>query len=183
MELLHGGDFQTLEDEAGWLHVEELPGRSIAQHIENGTETEAMFRSAARELRRAHALECTRFEASWSHGDPHSGNFIYEPVTERARLMDFEVQHHASLSPAARHADDLLVFLQDTLGRLSRERWLELAEDFVRAYGRPEITAHLVERLTAPRGLARLWWAVRTTYLAPRELECRLAALRAVLVV
>jgi hypothetical protein len=95
--------------------------------------------------------------------------------------MDFEVRHDRALSPAERHADDLLVFLQDTLGRLTRERWITLSEIFVREYGRPEITRHLLERLIEPRGPARLWWAVRTTYLAPRELSARLAALRSVL--
>ena len=40
-------------------------------------------------------------------------------------------------------------------------------------------TVWLRERLLAPRGIARVWWAVRTTYLAPAELERRLAALRA----
>jgi hypothetical protein len=178
MALLHSPGFETRVDEAGWLHIQELPGHSVTQHIEAGTESESMFEAAAYELRRAHELPCPSFGARWSHGDPHSGNFIYDDATSRARLMDFEVQHHTGLPPAVRHADDLLVFLQDTLGRLPRERWLELAAVFVRAYGNAEITAHLVERLAAPRGLARIWWAVRTTYLATHELEIRLSALR-----
>jgi len=119
--------------------------------------------------------------APWSHGDPHSGNFIYDPATDTAKLMDFEVRHDSTLSAAERHADDLLVFLQDTLGRLTRERWIEFSEIFVREYGRPEITRYLIERLIEPRGPARLWWAVRTTYLAPGEIRTRLAALRSVL--
>jgi hypothetical protein len=182
MALLHGPAFETCVDAAGWLHLQELPGSSVTQHIAAGTESESIFEAAARELRRAHELPCPSFGAAWSHGDPHSGNFIYDPASDRARLMDFEVQHHTRLPAAIRHADDLLVFLQDTLGRLPRERWLELAEVFVRAYGNAEITAHLVERLAAPRGFSRIWWAVRTTYLAPRELETRLSALRSALV-
>jgi hypothetical protein len=96
-------------------------------------------------------------------------------------LMDFEVRHDRALSAAERHADDLLVFLQDTLGRLTRDRWVALSEVFVREYGRAEITRHLLDRLIEPRGPARLWWAVRTTYLAPREISARLTALRSIL--
>jgi hypothetical protein len=52
------------------------------------------------------------------------------------------------------------------------------AHAFLAGYDRPRIVARLRERLVAPRGAARIWWAVRTTYLAPAELARRLAALR-----
>ena len=180
LALLHGDETAVHNDGRGWW-VSEFPGESVAARLEGGEATSQMFAAAARELRRAHGLDCEDLRGAWSHGDPHSGNFIYDPATDRAWLMDFEVRHDAEMPPDARHADDLLVFLQDTLGRLPRAEWLEMAAAFVRAYGRPEITAHLIERLAEPRGVARLWWAVRTTYLAPRELNFRLAALRAAL--
>src|SRR4029434_11028843 len=94
----------------------------------------------------------------WSHGDPHTGNFVYDPEEKRARLMDFEVRHDERLDADRRHADDLLVFLQDTLRRLPGEEWLQWARAFLMAYDRPAITSHLLERLAAPRGAARLWW-------------------------
>jgi hypothetical protein len=180
LDLLHDGEVTALADARGWW-VSEMPGESVAAYLARGSLAPQVFAAAARELRRAHELPCTALGGAWSHGDPHSGNFIYNAAEDRARLIDFEVRHDATLSAEARHADDLLVFLQDTLGRLPREQWLQLAEVFVRAYDRPEITAHLVERLAEPRGVARLWWAVRTTYLAPGELNLRLAALRAAL--
>lgn len=181
LRLLHGERFRSSIGPRSEVIVESLPGISISQHLDAGTATPGMFAAAARELRRAHALPCPAFEGGWSHGDPHSGNLIFDAATDTARLIDFEVQHHRTLPAAARHTDDLLVFLQDTLGRLPRERWLALAPVFVQAYDCPAITAHLVERLTAPRGIARLWWAVRTTYLAPKELADRLRDLRAAL--
>jgi hypothetical protein len=180
LELLHGDEAAVHSDARGWW-VSEFPGESVASHLARGAATSEMFSAAARELRRAHGLDCVDLRGAWSHGDPHSGNFIYDGATDRACLMDFEVRHDGALPPDARHADDLLVFLQDTLGRLPRAEWLEMAGVFVRTYDRPEITARLIERLAEPRGLARLWWAVRTTYLAPRELSLRLAALRAAL--
>jgi hypothetical protein len=64
-------------------------------------------------------------------------------------------------------------------GRLPAAQWLPCAQAFLGAYERPEIVARLREKLVAPRGLARIWWAVRTTYLAPAELARRLAELRA----
>jgi hypothetical protein len=175
---LHGGRYRAWSEPAGVLCADEVPGTSLSSHLDRGSVTEEMFVAAAREFRRAHEVSCARFPAGWSHGDPHSGNVIFDEVSGEARLIDFEVQHYASMPATARHTDDLLVFLQDTLGRLSRARWIDLARLFVNAYGRPEITSHLVERLTAPRGIARLWWAVRTTYLAPQEIAGRLDALR-----
>ena len=181
MQALHGGGFAAWGEDDGVLFVEELPGLSLSAHLDAGTASTEMFAAAGREFQRAHAIAGPWFEAGWSHGDPHTGNVIFDPVSQTARLLDFEVRHDRHLPAVARHTDDLLVFLQDTLGRLPRERWLEWASVFVQSYGRPEITSHLVERLTAPRGVARLWWAVRTTYLAPQELAKRLAALREML--
>ncbi|MEQ1860671.1 MAG: hypothetical protein ABMA13_12115 [Chthoniobacteraceae bacterium] len=178
MRALHGAEFRAWSGANGTLWTDELPGRSISAHLDEGTATGQMFMAAARELRRAHAIECAQFGGGWSHGDPHSGNVIFDETARRARLLDFEVRHLGAIPADARHADDVLVFLQDTLGRLPRDRWLELATTFVAAYARPEITARLVERLMAPRGMATVWWAVRTTYLAPAEVAGRLEALR-----
>ena len=175
---LHGERFRAFADGPRSVAAEELPGVSLSHHLGQGTLTPPMLAAAAGELRRAHARTCADFAGPWSHGDPHTGNFIYEEAGNRARLIDFEVQHHPALTADERHADDLLVFLQDMVGRISRELWLPCAQAFLAAYGRPEVVARLRERLRAPRGIARIWWAVRTTYLAPAELERRLAALR-----
>jgi hypothetical protein len=177
---LHGEHFQAYRDGAGAVAAEEVPGKNLSQHLNAGTLTVRMFAAAARELRRAHQQECTSFrDGSWSHGDPHAGNFVYEEATDRARLIDFEVMHHATMSAEERQADDLMVFLQDIMGRIAPEQWLPGAHAFLNAYACPEITARLREKLVVPRGLGRVWWAVRTTYLAPSELQRRIRALRA----
>ena len=176
---LHGDRFRAFADGPRAVAAEEVPGVNLTQHLDAGTLTPPMLAAAAGELRRAHGRTCAEFAGPWSHGDPHVGNFIYDGAGQRARLIDFEVQHHPALSADERHADDLLVFLQDMVGRIARELWLPSAIAFLTAYERPEIVARLRERLLAPRGIARVWWAVRTTYLAPAELERRLAALRA----
>jgi Ser/Thr protein kinase RdoA (MazF antagonist) len=137
-----------------------------------------MLQAAARELRRAHMAESEYFRGPWSHGDPHSGNFVYEPEADRARLIDFEVMHHPNISADERHADDLLVLLQDMAGRIAAEQWLPNAQAFLRGYDRAEIVALLRAKLVVPRGLGRIWWAVRTTYLGSAELERRVRALR-----
>ena len=176
---LHGDCFRAFAEGPRTVAAEEVPGVNLSQHLDTGTLTPPMLAAAAGELRRAHARSCAEFAGPWSHGDPHVGNFIYEAAANRARLIDFEVQHHPALPADERHTDDLLVFLQDMVGRISRELWLPSALAFLAAYERPEIVARLRARLLAPRGIARVWWAVRTTYLAPAELERRLAALRA----
>ena len=140
-----------------------------------------MLAAAGRELRRAHEWRCDAFGGAWSHGDPHTGNFIFDAGEGRARLIDFEVMHHAMLSADERHADDLVVFLQDLMGRIDGGLWLPSARHFLEGYRRPEIIARLARRFVAPRGLARLWWLVRTTYLSRAELTRRIDELRAAL--
>ena len=178
---LHGDGFRAFADGPRAVAADEVPGVNLSEHLDAGTLTPAMLAAAAGELRRAHGRICATFAGPWSHGDPHAGNFVYEGTANRARLIDFEVQHHRSLTADERHTDDLLVFLQDMVGRISRELWLPSACAFLAAYERPEIVARLRGKLIAPRGIARVWWAVRTTYLASAELESRLAALRALL--
>ena len=176
---LHGDRFRAFADGPRAVAAEEVPGANLSQHLAAGTLTLAMLAAAARELRRAHGRTCATFGGAWSHGDPHLGNFVYDGAAHRARLIDFEVQHHPALAAEERHADDLLVLLQDMVGRIAPELWLPGAHAFLAGYERPETVARLRGKLVAPRGIARIWWAVRTTYLAPAELARRLAALRA----
>jgi len=175
---LHGERYRAFAVGDRSVAAEELPGVSLARFLDPGRMTPEMAAAAARELRRAHAAECPVFGSRWSHGDPHAGNFLYDEVEDRARLIDFEVAHDTALSPDERHADDLLVFLQDVVGRVSTDVWLRLAGAFLDAYDRPEISARLARSLILPRGIPRLWWAVRTTYLPGAELAARLELLR-----
>jgi hypothetical protein len=178
---LHGDLFHAFACGKRAVGADELPGESLARHLDDGTLSLEMLAAAGRELRRAHDVYCAEFAGAWSHGDPHSGNFIYEAASGWARLIDFEVMHHRSLPADERHADDLLVLLQDLVGRIPADRWLPGARAFLEAYGRPEIVRLLDQRLVVPRGLARLWWSVRTTYLPQKELAQRITALRAAL--
>ena len=175
---LHGAHFLAFADGAYAVAAEEVPGESLACHLNAGTLTPRMLEAAGGELRRAHAAECATFRGSWSHGDPHAGNFIYDAADDRARLIDFEVMHDPTICADERHADDLLILLQDMLGRIAAEQWLPNAHAFFAGYGRPEIVARLRKTLVMPHGLPRVWWAVRTTYLQSAELERRIRALR-----
>jgi predicted dehydrogenase len=175
---LHGEQFHAFADGARAVAAEELPGQTLSQHLENGTLTPQMLTAAAIEMRRAHAVHCSRFSGCWSHGDPHTGNFVYDATSGRARLIDFEVMHHPQMPAGERHVDDVLILLQDLAGRISTEQWLPCAQAFLAAYGSSEIAERLRHKLVVPHGLARVWWAVRTTYLAPVELMRRIVALR-----
>ncbi len=175
---LHGGRYLAFADGPRTVAAEHVPGVSLAQHLDRATLVPAMTAAAARELRRCHDSSCALLGGGWSHGDPHAGNFLYDASEDRARLIDFEVRHEAALTPEERHADDLLVFLQDVVGRVSAGAWLPLATAFLHAYDRPEVVARLAPRLALPRGIPRIWWAVRTTYLPGAELAHRLELLR-----
>jgi hypothetical protein len=176
-EHLHGEGFRAFADGPRAVGADELPGVSLTVPLDTGALTPAMSAAAAREMRRAHAWQCAALPAGWSHGDPHLANFIYDAAEDRARLIDFEVRHDPRLSAEERHADDLLVFLQDMVGRIRTDLWLPNARAFLVAYDRPGIVALLQQKLSVPRGLPGLWWKVRTTWLPRRELEERLAAL------
>ena len=180
-EQLHGEEFRAFPCGSHSVAADELPGLSLSHHLGAGTLTPEMLAAAGRELRRAHEWRCGEFGGAWSHGDPHTGNFVFDAGGGRARLIDFEVMHHATLSADERHADDLVVFLQDLIGRIDGALWLPSARSFLEGYERAEIIALLARRFVAPRGLARLWWSVRTTWLSRAELARRIAELRAVL--
>jgi hypothetical protein len=174
---LHGESFRAFAEGERTVCAEEVPGVNLTHFLDAGKLTPQMLAAAARELRRAHEWHCEELGGPWSHGDPHVGNFVYDAEQDRARIIDFEVRHD-SLPADERHADDLLVFLQDMAGRIEQEQWLPSAEIFLEAYARPEIVRRLDHLLVLPRGVARLWWAVRTTFLPAAELSQRITALR-----
>lgn len=179
--MLHDAEGFTAGAEAPQTFwAETLPGVNLTVPLDAGTITPAMTAAAGRELRRAHACYSPLAERSWSHGDPHLGNFLYDARTDRARLIDFEVRHLRSISPDLCHADDLAAFLQDLAGRVQRPLWLPCAHAFLDTYDRPEILALAAPLLRLPDApLPRLWWRIRTSFLPLRELAERLEALPA----
>jgi hypothetical protein len=176
-ELLHGDRFRAFREGANAVVVEELPGLNLTIPLDQGTLTREMAKAAGCELRRAHDLSCTAFDGPWSHGDPHLGNFVYELEADRARLIDFEVRHERSVSAEERHADDVLAFLQDMLGRVAADGWTACAHAFLDGYGEPNIAERALRGLSPPRGVRWLWWSVRTSWLAQSEVVRRVSAL------
>jgi hypothetical protein len=177
--LLNGDRFRAFADGTRTVRLERIPGVSMCDLLTEQKLTGAIIEAAARELARAHAIRIEQLRGPWSHADARLANFIYDENEGRARLIDFEVIHTGALSPDERHADDLLVFLQDLMGRLPDERWLPEALRFAGAYGRPEVIAALKKRLVVPnRGVPRLWWGIRTRHLPYAELTRRVGSLR-----
>ncbi len=179
--LLHGPEFAADMGERGTPIVSVLPGVDLSRHLVAGTLQPAQLASAGAELRRVHGLRSQHYGGGWSHGDSHSGNFLFEEGTGRARLVDFEMRHRRDVPEARRHADDLLILLQDVCGRCARDAWLPLSEAFLAGYGRGDVIALLENLLHVGRGISRLWWGVRTTWMRRRELELRMGELRSVL--
>jgi len=177
--LLHGPEFTAGVDESGTPFVSVLPGADLSRFLNAGTLRTEHLAAAGVELRRAHDFHSAHYCGRWSHGDPHTGNFVFDAATGRARLVDFEMRHHRDLPEARRHADDLLVMLQDVCGRCGAGEWLPLAHGFLAGYGRAEIVSLLEDALHVPHGFPRVWWAVRTSWMRRGELERRVAVLRA----
>ena len=102
-------------------------------------------------------------------------NVVFDPAAGRAHLIDFEIMHDKSLPAPRRHADDLSVFLLDLVALAPAHRWLELSLSFVQTYGDALVIEELRNMLRPPRGLAFIWWRVRTNFVNPRQLLRRLA--------
>ena len=136
--LLQEPRFRAFAEGSRTVCMDAIPGMHLCEHLKHGTLTTSALEAAGRELRRAHGLWCPQFEDWWSHGDPHLDNVIYDAATNRARLIDFEVVHDQSLPAVLRHADDLLVFLQDLVCRVSSEQWLPFALCLSTLIGEPK---------------------------------------------
>ncbi len=147
--LLQEPRFRAFAEGSRTVCMDAIPGMHLCEHLKHGTLTT---------------------------GD--LDNVVYDGATNRARLIDFEVLHDQSLPAVLRHADDLLVFLQDLVCRVSTEQWLPFALCFIKAYGRAEVIAELTRLLFVPAGLPGLWWKLRTENFERRELTRRVDALR-----
>ena len=176
-EMLNGDRYHAYKSGARCVIQEELPGESLWEHLNRGTLTRKMLRAAATEFRRAHQFWSDEFRGRWSHGDGTSQNVIYNPQSNRARLIDFEIIHEKSLPTAARQADDLLVFLLDMVGTVPGRQWLPFAMTFLETYGDVEVIGQLRKQLDLPGGLAWIWWGVRTNFTNPAQVKRRLASL------
>src|SRR5205823_5481502 len=156
--MLNGDRYRASASGKRTVIAEKLPGESLWEHLNRGTLTKRMLRAAAAEFRRAHEFWCDYFRGRWSHGDGTSQNVLYNPATNRARLIDFEIVHDKELTTAARQADDLLVFLLDMVGTVSTRHWIPYATAFLEAYGEVKVIAQLRKQLDLPGGLAWIWW-------------------------
>src|SRR5437870_13053810 len=177
-EMLNGDRYRAYASGTRCVIAEKLPGESLWEHLSRGTLTRRMLQAAAAEFRRAHQFWSDHFQGRWSHGDGTSQNVIYNPSSNRARLIDFEIVHEKSLATAARQADDLLVFLLDMVGTVPNRQWLPFSTTFLEAYGDREVIAKLRKQLDLPGGLAWIWWGVRTNFTNPAKVKQRLANLR-----
>ena len=174
-EALNGDDnFHATATAPNQVCFDKLAGKNLWDHALAGTLTLKMVRAAAREFQRTHQIWMPQLNDFWSHGDAGLSNLIYEQETERARLIDFEIAHDKTLSTAQRHADDLLVFLQDLVGTLPDEEWLLYATTFLKTYSNRAVIRELKEQLFVPQfGLRRLWWHHRTCFAKISKIRLR----------
>jgi hypothetical protein len=176
--LLNGDAFRAFTVGNHSVCVEKVPGRSLWDHMVEGTLTRQMMQAGAREFRRVHQLWSGEFDGPWSHGDATMQNVIYDSKTDRARLIDFEIVHEKSLAPAARHADDVVVCLLDLVAKGRIRKWLPLAVAFLETYGVRDVLTEINQQLVIPTGLARIWWNVRTSFANTAKVKRRIALLR-----
>jgi hypothetical protein len=152
--MLNGDRFRAKVRDSRTVTLDKLPGDNLWEPMNRGTLTPRMLKAAGIEYRRAHQFKSKELGSGWSHGHASMTNVIYGEKTDRARLIDFEIRHEKSLPAAARHADDLLVFLLDMVGRVPNRQWLPFAICFLRAYNDAAVIREMKKRLVVPSGLA-----------------------------
>ena len=177
-QMLNGDGFRANVTDNRTVTLDKLPGDNLWEHMNRGTLTPPMLKAAGNEYRWAHQFQSKELGCGWSHGDASMTNVVYDEKTKRARLIDFEIRHEKSLPARARHADDLLVFLLDLASRIPSRQWLRFAICFLRAYGDPVVLHELKRRLVVPKGLALIWWNVRTNFTPSAKVGRRFKALR-----
>ena len=180
-QMLNGDRFRASTSGAKAICVDKLPGESLWEHMNRATLTRQMLEAAAHEYCRAHQLWSDEFAGHWSHGDASMANVMYNDKTGRARLIDFELIHEKSLPAKSRQADDLLVFLLDLIGVVPTRQWLPFTLYFLNAYENTRVITALENQLALPRGMAWIWWGVRTSFANPAKVKRRLAKLRDVI--
>ncbi len=120
--LLYTDRPKVLADTGSSVRVPAMPGTSLRRLLEQGNSCLNAFVAAARELRRAHRMQCCFFSAGWSHGDLHLDNILYDGETDRAFLIDFDTRHKLGIDENRRHADDLKVLLLELVIQRSHPR-------------------------------------------------------------
>jgi tRNA A-37 threonylcarbamoyl transferase component Bud32 len=181
-KMLNGDRFRAWACGKKTVCADKLPGKSLWEHLDEGTLTPQMMEAAGKEFRRAHQFWSDGFRAPWSHGDAGMNNVIYNEKTGRARFIDFEIVHDKSLPAKSRQADDLLVFLLDLIAVAPNPQWLALALSFLNAYGDAAVISELKNQLSLPSGMAWIWWGVRTSFTSPAKVKRRLEKVRGVIV-
>ena len=132
---------------------------------------------AADDSRRVHQLQCSIYNAAWSHGDLHLDNILYDSAVDRAVLIDFDTRHELTISATQRHCDDLKVVLLELLA-MPEEQWRQPATAFLEEYADSSVLHELSRQLYVPRGFAKILWYTRTNCCSIQRLEPRLQSLR-----
>jgi hypothetical protein len=88
-QMLNGDRFRAKVTDARTVRLDKLPGRSLWDHMNQGSLTKEMLKAAGREYRRAHQFTRREFGSPWSHGDASMTNVIYDEETKCVRLIDF----------------------------------------------------------------------------------------------
>ena len=165
---LYGGGCDIIDDST--LRIHPFEGQSIRDLLQQDAITIEMMTSIAHELRRVHQLD------NWSHGDLHTNNILWDG--KHVWFIDFETYHQPTIPINERHADDLLVFLLDFIGRTTSDDWLLYCQALITTYDNQAVLNRLRARLVMPYGLELVLWKTRTNYLPNHILANHLKTLQ-----
>jgi serine/threonine protein kinase len=175
-QLLYPDRAVPIIDPPGTLVMPEVRGVSLRAMLNADKLEPKVAQVAAREIRRAHQIQCPIYRGMWSHGDMHLDNILYNTEKNQVTLIDFDTGHDVGLDEVKRHADDLNVFLLELVSK-SPPRWKEIAFCVLQEYGDIDVLTELSKQLVVPRGIARILWYTRTSSCPLSLIETRLQCL------
>lgn len=175
-QLLYPDRAAPIVHPSGTLVMPEVRGVSLRAMLHAEKLEPKVAQAAAREIRRAHQIQCSVYCGKWSHGDLHLDNILYDAEKNQATLIDFDTRHNVGLDEIKRHADDLKVFLLELVSK-SPPKWKEIASYFLQEYEDIEVLRELSRQLVVPRGIARILWYTRTSNCPISLIEPRLQCL------
>jgi serine/threonine protein kinase len=165
---------------SGTLVMPEVRGVSLRAMMHADKLESKVAQAAAREIRRAHQIQCPVYGGKWSHGDLHLDNILCDSEKYQATLIDFDTRHNVGLDEIERRADDLKVFLLELVSK-SPPRWKEIASGFLQEYEDHDVLRELTRQLVVPHGIARIFWYTRTSNCPLSLIEPRLQSLREII--
>ena len=99
-----------------------------------------------------------RINSQMIHGDPHTGNFLYDATTQRCRILDFETAPLHTACARRSRAMDFAILLLDLVRREPLLLSQEMFAEWAKAYHLDDADCGIRGLLSTPDWRLRCYW-------------------------